>query len=618
MSSVVNRLVDSPWFGLADLACAAIGGLWWYGQPGIGGWPLFFVLAPWALRLAAGRSPIGRTSFDALVLVFLLTALVGVWAAYDPGTAWAKLWVLVGAVVLYYALAAQPTQNLWPVTALLGLLGASIAVYFLLTYDWQSFPRHFAALDRVGVWWMSVRPSFPGFIHPNVAGGLLAMLCPFPIAGSIWGWHGRRWGLILFSAFIAGLALLGLLLTSSRGSWGALAIAVAVWIVWQLGGAVAQQMRWRRWIASCVLLFLVVSAGLLMIWRYPGGLEALASRVPDGQSRYVLAYNTLRLVADFPFTGGGLGAFSGLYSRYILVIFVPYFTYSHDFYLDVALEQGLFGLLALLGLMGGSLWLLVSQRSLAGGHGLVKCALITGLLVASLDGLLDDALYGNRGTPLLLVLAGLSVAWARAGSLSAGQQAMGIRQPGAGRPARGWQRWRPGAIVGVFGAGALLLTIGPRLAGAWYADLGSVEMARVELAGWASLPWDALIPAPAFGPAKELFEQALRSDGANRTAHQRLGLIAERQGDYQSAVADLESAYQTDPGHRGVAKTLGYDYTWLGQIEQARTYLAAIPEAPGEMDAYAWWWKVHGRLDRSTYAAEMAAVLRTGATASGP
>jgi O-Antigen ligase len=618
MSSVFHRLVTSRWFGLADLACAAIGALWWYGQPGIGGWPLLFVLGPWALRLAAGRFPVRRTPFDAAVVVFLLTALVGVWAAYDSATAWTKLWVLVGAVVFYYALAAQPRQNLGPVTALLGLLGAAIASYFLLTYDWQALPRHFAALDRVGVWWMSVRPALPGFIQPNVAGGLLAMLLPFPIAGSIGGWRGRRWGLVVLSAIVAGLALFGLLLTSSRGSWGALVIALGTWIVWQFGGVVAKRLGWPKRVVSGGVLLAVLSAGLAAILSYPGGLGALASQVPDGESRYVLAYNTLRLVADFPFTGGGLGAFTGLYSRYMLVIFVPFLTYSHDLYLDVALEQGLPGLLALLGIIGGSVWMLARQRPTGARHGLMRWALVTGLLVTGLHGLLDDALYGNRGTPLLLALAGLSVAWARAVAEGAGQQATGIRQRGAGNPARGWPHWQTGAIVGVIGAGALILALGPRLAGAWYADLGAVEMARVELAGWQSSPWDAPIPLTAFGSANALFEQAVRIDPANRTALQRLGLIAEREDDFTLAVTELATAYQDDPGHRGVAKSLGYDYAWLGQIEQARTYLVTIPEAPSEMDAYAWWWKEHGRPDRSAYAAQTAAVLRASATAIRP
>src|SRR5438046_691203 len=80
--------VDSRWFSLADLACAAVGGFWCYIQPAAGGWPLLIALAPWAIRLAGGRVPFKQSAFDLLVAVFLLTALIGVWAAYDRGTAW--------------------------------------------------------------------------------------------------------------------------------------------------------------------------------------------------------------------------------------------------------------------------------------------------------------------------------------------------------------------------------------------------------------------------------------------------------------------------------------------------------------------------------------------------
>ena len=73
-----------------------------------------------------------------------------------------------------------------------------------------------------------------------------------------------------------------------------------------------------------------------------------AARKASGDTSYVI------LAGDFPFTGGGLGAFSGLYSTYILVIFVPLFTYSHNFFLDVAVEQGWFGLAALVVMLVGS------------------------------------------------------------------------------------------------------------------------------------------------------------------------------------------------------------------------------------------------------------------------
>ncbi len=616
--AALHRLVDSRWFAAADLTCAAISGFWWYSQPGIGVWPLLIALAPGAIRAAAGQFPIRRTAFDGLVIVFMLTAVIGVWAAYDREAATAKLWVLVGAAFLFYALAAQPQANLWLVAALLSGLSAVIAAYFLLSYDWLTFPRHFASLDRIGVWWMSVRPVFAGFLHPNVAGGLLAMLLPFQAAGWIRAWRQRNMPWLAAHTVLGSLTLIGLLLTSSRGAWGALAIATAAAGLWKLGGGLARRWHQPGWLISGALLLLALTIGAAAILTYPGGLAALAERVPDGSTRYELAYNTARLVTDFPFTGGGLAAFSGLYSRYMLVIVVPDYTYSHNFFLDVMLEQGVFGLLAWAGIMLGSLVLLARQPPADEDVHRLRWALAIALLCVGLHGLLDDALYGNQGTPLVLVLAGLSVAVTerrlpRAGPVRAGAHRRGDGETIGRRPGR-----LAGAVVG-FSAGVLLLAVfGSGLAGAWYADLGAVAMARIELAGWPQAHWDQPIPTAAFGPAESLFAKALRFDPANRTANHRLGLMAERQNDYGLAVANLETAYQSDSGHRGLIKSLGDEYVWLGDLERAQGFLTRIPEAAEQMDTYAWWWRQQGQPERAAYAEAMAADLRSRANALAP
>jgi tetratricopeptide (TPR) repeat protein len=602
---VITRLVDSRQFALADLACAAICGLWWYVEPGIGGWPLLIVLAPWAMRLASGHFPFKRSAFDLFVAVFLLTALIGVWAAYDRGIAWSKLWVIVAGIFVYYALAGQPAANLWLIANLLSLMAAVIAAYFLLTYDWRAFPTDFAVLDRVGVWWMSFRPSIQGFLHPNIAGGLLATLIAFPLASGIRAWQrSRRW-LMLSNGLLVGLVLIALTMTSSRGAWGALAIVLGAWGVWELGRFVARHLGWPSRLVSGLLLLLAIGAGLLVILTHSGGVVALAGGVPgapDAESRYELAYNTLRLVADFPFTGGGLGAFSGLYSRYMLIIFVPLFTYSHNLFLDVALEQGLFGLLALVGMIVGSL-LLVVKRFTAYDQTLLRWAISTSLLTVILHGFIDDALYGNRGTPLLLALMGLSVA------VAGNAQATDRRASNAFEQSL-WRHRGLAGLAGVMGVAGLLYFIGPRLASAWFANLGAVQMARIELADWPESRWDRPMPQNALGQAQMFFEQALRFDPANRAAHYRLGLIASRYEDYPQAVAELEKAYQVDFGHRGVIKALGYGYVWLGQSERARDLLATIPEATDEMGTYAWWWKTQGRPDRAGQAAQMVSLLQ--------
>jgi tetratricopeptide (TPR) repeat protein len=132
-----------------------------------------------------------------------------------------------------------------------------------------------------------------------------------------------------------------------------------------------------------------------------------------------------------------------------------------------------------------------------------------------------------------------------------------------------------------------------------YANLGAVSMARQELSSFPSGVWDDGSTAPAIAPAAELFQQALRLNPGNRTAHHRLGLIAMLQRDFPVAINHLESAHALDPDHRGIRKALGYSYVWAGQPERAIPMLAPIPEAEQELSVYIRWWETQNRPDLS-------------------
>jgi hypothetical protein len=595
---LIRRFTQARWFGLADLACATLSGLGWYAyaRPTLGGWPLILALLPWVLRVAAGRFPFQRTSFDIPLAVFLMTAGVGVWAAYDRAAAWDKFWTLVGAVLIFYALAAQPKDNLWLAVSALSLIGVLIASYFLLTHDWQSEPADLALINRLALRWMSVRPTVTArYLHPNIAGGLLALLAPLTAALGLNAWRERRAVSGAWALVTGGVMLVGLLFTSSRAAWLALAVAMLAWGLWGASGFLTRLLRQRREAIFVVALLALGGPVVGLMVTYPGGLIALADRLPglaSGASRVDVIRAALKLIADFPFTGGGLGAFGGLYSRYIRVIPDYFLNYSHNFFLDVALEQGWGGFLALMAVMAGTVWVLVARGSQTSR---LRWALFASLIVVCLHGLVDDALYGIQGTPLLFALTGLAVS-----------AAPDPPQPEARRTNRlVWITAGLGALVG-----AMLVGVYYRpLLGQWYADLGAVDMARIELAGW---PWpdrEGHVDVARLTSAEMLLNQSLQLNPENRTARYRLGLVAARRNDYAAVVAQLEPVYRADPDHPGVRKVLGYTYVWLGELDKAVEVLSAVPEAQADMSVYAWWWGTQGRDDLAQQAAVVAARL---------
>src|SRR5690606_17214485 len=140
---------------------------------------------------------------------FLITAVVAAIVAYDPSVAWGKFWLLVGALVVFYALAGQPSANVWPIVAGLGVFGSAVAAYFLLTHDWAAMPAKIEAIDALGQRWAALRPPLPGglhALHPNVAGGLMAMFFPFLAAAAFREAKRGRW--VLVAAFAAAGLLL--------------------------------------------------------------------------------------------------------------------------------------------------------------------------------------------------------------------------------------------------------------------------------------------------------------------------------------------------------------------------------------------------------------------------
>jgi hypothetical protein len=82
---------------------------------------------------------------------------------------------------------------------------------------------------------------------------------------------------------------------------------------------------------------------------------------------------------------------------------------------------------------------------------------------------------------------------------------------------------------------------------------------------------------------------------------------------FELASKYLDTAYVVAPGHRGVVKSLGYCYVWLGDFEKAALLLSNIPEAQEELDVYVWWWGTQGRDDLSNKAALALQILKSTA-----
>ncbi len=505
--------------------------------------------------------------------------------------------MIILAAFFYYSLAGQPLGNLGWICIYFFCIGAGVSLYFLLTHDFIAIPRKVEFINAIGRWLMDTRPQLDWApIHPNYVAGIVAIMTPFVAYPAIKLTQKPGFASTLIHVFMItglGTALLAILMATSRGSILAVASAGGLLVIWWMITKTGGKWRLSRETVFPVLVIIYLCAVIVFLYAGPAqGGGVISARYPYGTgSRAELFARSLFLVSDFPFTGGGLGSFPGLYSHYILGI--PFFNVvnSHNLFLDVAIEQGLLGGLSFLMIFLISIWsisqVIVKTDSL--NLRVVGSLTFVALIIAFVHGMVDDYLYNGNGAFLSLALAGLAATVHMESTRSVPQE-----------------NYRRVSLVAL-GLVAVTIFNWNTFRSAWYANVGAVHLAKVELVGFPTDQWVAPSLYPELDTAQSSLHSALQADPTNRTANHRLGLISMLRGDFLTACAYLESAYEEAPTHRGITKSLGYCYAWLGDREKAPVFLKDIPEALAELDAYIWWWETKGRLDLSDNAVELVA-----------
>jgi hypothetical protein len=600
MSDNLGRLVDNRWFPLADLLIVLGSGVVWYFRPEFGWKILLIALLPWVTRLLAGRSPFRFTPFDIPILIFLVTALIGARIAYNQDGSWAKFWIILSAVLFFYALAGQPRENTWIIVGGLTALGVVISIEFLLVFDWQAHPVKLELINQIGKAWMTIRPSLalPSIQDEDIVSNILLVLTPFPILLFIQGISQRQtnpWPLVagLISLVLFGLGL-GMAATMQAVIFGCMGMLVVFW--WGLNTWLERkgvvQLRKAFFLLSGLGLLLLI----MLLIRFPDGVINLVRGFPQlsrFEDRFVVIDNTLHLTKDFLFTGGGLGTFPGLYSLYILDIPDLFISYGKNVFLQMAAEHGVIGSIAYLSVIVGGIFLLLQRlykKDIESNKISFVYICLLGYAALLVVGMFDAILYQGLSILIIFIIPGFS--------------ALSIL------PSRrtDFSYFYPTMVF--FGCVIIFISsVGGELPANYYANLGAVKMAQLDLSGWT---FDQYISPQAidhYGEPIKYFEKALLKNPINPTANYRLGILAYRRADYLLSGPYLEKALAADPGNRGITKYLGYSYVWLGELDQAQKLLKEIPEAGLELGYFGWWWGTQNRNDLSDYAKQMENIL---------
>jgi O-antigen ligase len=608
---LLRALIESRWFALFTLILVIVSGLCLYLWPQSWTWALLLPLVPWVARTVVKpvefRSPI----LFASIAIFLVTSVIGYRVAYDEATAWNKFWLLLVAILLYLTILQQPVQNLRLLAGFALLFGVGVASFYLLTADFTTQAVKFGWIHQLGVAWMNVRPDlFVGSsIYSNDAAGLSIITAAFglPLLGNFG--HRQAAGyvqkLIVLAAL--GVVLLAVVLASSRGGFLGLIGSVGIWFVWRLLPLLPLPSKEKLlgWFPYLVIIA-VLALEVVVLFIPSGILGSSFAFNANGNvfvSRAEVFRSGLMILRDFPFTGGGLATFPGLYSQYVLVI--PFYSlpHSHNMILNVMIEQGVLGgiAFALIYLISLKRLLSVSNNTSAQLWYLAACI---SLFTALFHGMVDDYLYETSGPVLSLFPAAMAVLISRLGVAEQTVEFSKLRTVGRASVSSQLRSflWMPVLIL------PLVVFWNPIMA-QWYANLGAVQMAKVDLANYPADKWSEGENLFQLAGAERNFQRALTLQLDNQTANHRMGLIRMSARDFDSATTYLQIAYDQDTENRGVIKNLGYSYLWFGEIEKAESLLARIPESKHELDVYIWWWNDRRRPDLSDRAAEMAAGL---------
>ncbi len=311
-----------------------------------------------------------------------------------PGGAVTVLFTLFAVVVMNCIDSRERMERLWSiivasgfVVALIGIGQAALGLQSTETWvDLENFEdltlRVYSTLD-----------------NPNVLSEYLLLVTPLAAAGV---YTSRTANGRIASLTAAGACLLCLVLTWSRGGWLGIAFAAALFLV----------IMDRRFI-------ILGAVGLLaLLPMLPAGIWARLSSIGDLSDsstsyRVYIWLATLNLLRDYWLAGFGTGveAFRSVYPRYSFnAIAAPH---SHNLFLQMFCECGIFGLTALLGVF------LSAVRALGGalrgrrGPERARCAAVIAALGGfAVQSMTDHSFYNYRVMLMFWVIVGLGAAMA--------------------------------------------------------------------------------------------------------------------------------------------------------------------------------------------------------------
>jgi O-antigen ligase len=327
---------------------------------------LALLLAAWLMQLLAFRGSLVLPPLATPLFIFLAVlcfSLLGS-SSLQHGIKEVLKWVEFLAL---YLLVANEMHGRWQKALIFAVLGtgAVVALQGIYQFWFQVGPEPFVLFGR----FMRAHGTFD---QPNPYGGYLGLVLPVAVglvlAGLLRVRGSVRWQWVAWAGGCGALMLAALVMSWSRGAWlgfGAALFLMVFAIVVQSGRAAVLAAVFVALLAYALLSGGLARLPMSIIQRfsdflpYLGVVDVRGVEVTDAKLAVLepMAHwqSALAMWADRPWLGVGIGNYEPVYARYALPLWGVPLGHAHNYYLNIAAEAGVLGLVTYLMLWGMAL-----------------------------------------------------------------------------------------------------------------------------------------------------------------------------------------------------------------------------------------------------------------------
>ena len=402
-------------------------------------------LAAWLARMVAQREVAPTLPPLTLpLLIFLGAALLSLPGALSLKYSLKEIikWTEVLGLYVFAANVLDRRRAQTVISAML-LTGAATALHGWYQFFTRSGPEGFLLFDRF-------MRAYGTFEQPNPYAGYLGLVAPLALSLALGGWkalgplaQGQRVGKLegpwSFGPRTKGWKVSGRGLGEFLiygGAFGIMAVAMAMswsrgaWIGFAAAVATMSLVRSRRAAAAFAAL-VVIGALILIMGSFQLLPEVLMQRLTDFlpylrpfdvRSVKVTAANFAvvermahwqagwQMWTEHPWCGVGMGNYEPIYSAYYIPPWKEPLGHAHNYYLNIAAETGLIGLLAYLVLWGAAFWQAVRAIQRTSGWEKAVVVGVLGVLAhLSVHNFFDNLFVHNMYAHIAVLLALLPV-----------------------------------------------------------------------------------------------------------------------------------------------------------------------------------------------------------------